>query len=203
MTRLIENSIPPILEDGYNSAKPITTTGAITGGSITTVGTLASGSQTVTGNVAASGTVAGKAPVISGSGATAVLTAAQSGSTVLFDRAAGIVYTLPAPAVGIYYDFITTATITGGAAEVITNAGTVFVQGTVSVALEATTPGANPGPKFFSGNGTSHVKISSNGSTTGGIKGSQYRITCTGLTDNAWTVSGIVLASGTIATPFA
>lgn len=144
-----------------------------------------------------------KQNVISGSGATASLNALDSGSLVLFDRAAGIVFTLPAPVPGIHFDFLTTTTITGGAAEVITNAGTVFMQGTVSMALEATTPSATAGPKFFSGNGTSHVKISSNGTTTGGIKGSAYRLTCTGTTDNAWTASGIILASGTIATPFA
>jgi len=142
-------------------------------------------------------------PVVSGSGATYTLKADQSGATVVFDRAAGIVFTLPAPIVGLYYDFVITTTITGGAAEVITNTGTVFMQGTVSMALEATTPGANPGPKFFSGNGTAHVKISQNGSTTGGIKGTAFRLTCTGATDNAWTASGIVLGSGTIATPFA
>jgi hypothetical protein len=35
MARLIENSIPPILEDGYNSAKPIVTTSTISGAGIT------------------------------------------------------------------------------------------------------------------------------------------------------------------------
>jgi hypothetical protein len=141
--------------------------------------------------------------VISGEGATRTLSENESGSLVMFDRAAGIVYTLPPPKVGLYYDFIITTTITGGAAEVITDAATTFMQGTVMMALEATTPGANPGPKFFSGNGTSHVKISQAGSTTGGIKGTAFRLTCTGATDNAWTASGIVLASGAIATPFA
>lgn len=38
MTRKIEQSVPPILEDGYNSAKPITTTAAITGGSFSSTG---------------------------------------------------------------------------------------------------------------------------------------------------------------------
>lgn len=158
--------------------------------------------KTLTSPVISTPTITGaKQPVISGSGATVALTAAQSGSVCLFDRAAGIVYTLPAPAVGLYFDFITTVTITSGAAEVITDAGTTFMGGTVSMALEATTPGANPGPKFFTGNGTSHVKISSNGTTTGGILGSQYRVTCVGATN--WVASGLVLASGTIATPFA
>jgi hypothetical protein len=144
-----------------------------------------------------------KQNVISGSGATRTLNETESGSLVLFDRAAGIVFTLPAPVPGIYFDFLVTTTITSGAAEVITHASAAKMQGTVLSATEATTPAANPGPKFFSGDGAASVKISQNGSTTGGIKGSSFRLTCTGTTTNAWTASGLILASGTIATPFA
>jgi hypothetical protein len=157
--------------------------------------------KTLTSPVVATPTITGaKQPVISGSGATVTLTAAQSGALCLFDRALGIVFTLPAAAAGLFFDFFTSVTITGGAAEVITAVGTVFMGGTIVMALEATTPGANPGPKFFTGNGTSHVKISSNGSTTGGILGSKYRVQCDGVN---WFASGICLASGNIATPFA
>lgn len=159
-------------------------------------------SPTLTSPVISTATITGsKQPVISGSGATVALTAAQSGSLCLFDRAAGIVFTLPAPSAGLSFDFYTSVTITGGAAEVITDAGTTFIGGTIAMALEATTPGANPGPKFFTGNGTSHVKISSNGSTTGGLLGSFYTVRCVNATH--WMVSGLCLASGTIATPFA
>lgn len=139
-------------------------------------------------------------PVVSGSGATVTLSPSQSGQTILFDRAAGIIYTLPAPGVGMYFDFITTVTITSNAATVITDAATTFIQGTLSVATEATTPAANPGPKFFTGNGTTHIKIASNGTTTGGVLGSQYRLTC--ISSTIWSATGILLASGTIATPF-
>lgn len=138
--------------------------------------------------------------IVSGSGATVTLKAEQSGSTILFDRAAGIVFTLPAPVPGMYFDFLTTTAVTSNADTVQTNASTVFMGGTVSMGIEATTPGANPGPKLFSGNGTTHVKISSNGSTTGGLKGQEFRVTC--VNSNLWMVSGIVLGSGTIATPF-
>lgn len=57
MTRLLENYLPPVNEDGILTAKVITTSAALTAGSITTAGTLTSGAQTVTGGVTASGTI--------------------------------------------------------------------------------------------------------------------------------------------------
>lgn len=136
-----------------------------------------------------------KANLISGQGATATLTAAQSGSTVLFDRAAGIVYTLPVPAVGLFFDFITTVAITSGAAEIDTDSAATFVLGQVVNAVAAGTS------TIFFADGTSNVKISSNGTTTGGLKGGSYRMTAVSTT--VWECNGIVKGSGTIATPFA
>lgn len=153
------------------------------------------GNLSVTGTTTFSGATTQKAKVISGQGATVTLTAAQSGSVCLFDRAAGIVYTLPAPAVGLYFDFYTTVTITSNAAEVDTDAGTTFLMGSVVLGTD------NTASKSFLGNGTSHVKISSNGTTTGGILGGFYRVTCVSATQ--WSVNGNLAASGVLATPFA
>lgn len=138
--------------------------------------------------------------VISGSGATVALTAIQSGATFLFDRAAGIVVTLPIPIIGIWYEFITTVTISSNAQKIITDAGTTFLGGTILAGLEATTPAANPGPKLFSADGSSNTYISSNGTTTGGVKGSKFKIIC--VTATLWEITGISLCTGTIATPF-
>lgn len=136
--------------------------------------------------------------VISGQGATRALLASESDSICLFDRAAGIVYTLPAPVVGLQYSFLTTVTITGGAAEVATNNETTdFMLGGVLLAPDGSAIGLS---ELFNGNGSSHVEISSNGTTTGGIKGSQYSITC--VSSTLWLVSGILIGSGTLATPF-
>ena len=134
-------------------------------------------------------------PIISGSGATVTLTAAQSGATVLFDRAAGIIFTLPAPQLGMYFDFVTTVSITSNNATVLTDAATTFVLGQVVNSVAA---GTNT---IFFANGTSHVKLQSNGTTTGGLIGSQYRFTCVSAT--VWNVTGIINGSGVIATPFA
>lgn len=218
MAKKLEDYIPVVMESGITSNKSFdmsgstgtfkTPTGAATlGGSLT----LAAG-KSITGAAGAgavdfsamtgtfkfpTGLVSGDTRnIISGSGATATLTAAQTGSIVLFDRAAGIVFTLPAPSVGLYFDFITTVTITSGAAEVDTDAGSTFVLGAVELltSASATTFAAYA-------NGTSHVKISSNGTTTGGIKGSQFRMTCVSAT--VWNVTGLLAGSGVLATPFA
>lgn len=135
--------------------------------------------------------------VISGVGAaTRTLLPRESGALVLFDRAAGIVYTLPAPVVGMTFEFATTVTITSNAAKIITNAATVFLLGTVDILINtsATTLAAL-------GNGTSHVALSSNGTTTGGVQGDRYRVVAISTTQ--WLIEGQVSGSGSIATPFA
>jgi hypothetical protein len=137
---------------------------------------------------------------ISGSGATVTLTAAQSGSTALFDRAAGIVYTLPAPEVGLFYKFFVSTTITSNAAKIITNAASVYILGNVLTNTVSATPAAADGPKTFAGNGSSHIAISMSGTTTGGIIGTWIECEC--ISSTLWAVRGVVCASGTIATPF-
>lgn len=138
---------------------------------------------------------------ISGSGATVTLTAAQSGSTALFDRAAGIVYTLPAPEVGLLYKFFVSTTITSNAAKIITNAAAVYLLGNVLTNTVGATPAAADGPKTFAGNGSTHIAISMSGTTTGGIIGTWIECEC--ISSTLWAVRGVVCASGTIATPFA
>jgi hypothetical protein len=137
-----------------------------------------------------------KKPIISGSGATVTLADWQSGATVLFDRAAGIVFTLPAPVVGLYYDFIVTVTRTSNAHTINTNAGTVFILGTLLMARVSDGSSLN-----VYGDGTAHVSIASNGTTTGGVLGSQFRLTC--VSDTVWEVSGIMKTVGAQSTPFA
>src|SRR6266850_2096884 len=125
------------------------------------------------------------------SGAAAVtIKAGQTGSTFLFD-AASVTYTLPAPRVGLEYWFFTTV-VSATTAIVVTDAATTFMTGTVVMGVEATTPGALPGPDFFSGNGTTHIKITQNGTTTGGLVGSAFGLTCISATK--WFATGLLLA---------
>lgn len=138
--------------------------------------------------------------VINGQGATRTLLNSESGSLVLFDRAAGIVYTLPTPELGLYYDFLVTTTITSNSATVSAGA-TRFINGAL-LSIDTDTANATVG---FVANGTSHITVAMNGTTTGGIAGTRYRMECVGTTASTrtWMISGHVLGSGVVATPFA
>lgn len=140
----------------------------------------------------------GSAPFYGGlnstNGATVTLTAADSGKTFVFDRAAGIIYTLPAPYPGMTFDFVNTVTITSNNATVITNTGTVFVAASVQIEGVATT-------FSFACNGTSHIKIQQNGTTTGGILGGWQHWVA--VTSTLWQATAILNGSGTGATPCA
>lgn len=139
-----------------------------------------------------------KAPIVSGSGATVTLTKDQSGSAVLFDRAAGIIFTLPANTPGMFFDFFVTVTITSNAAKVITATGTELLVGTI---INTDTDSSDAVASWKSLVAANNIATSMNGSTTGGIKGDWLRYTC--LNSTTWNVSGFTLGTGTVATPFA
>lgn len=129
--------------------------------------------------------------------ATRVLKANESGSLCLFDRAAGIVYTLPAPIVGMTFEFLVSVNITSNAAKVITNASTVFLLGGVIMGDVTLAQSGD----YFEADGTTHVAISANGSTTGGLLGERYSITC--ISSTQWVIHGVCHGAGILATPFA
>jgi len=134
--------------------------------------------------------------IISDAVSTRTLLAKESGATCLFDVASGVVYTLPTPVAGMEFEFVTTTTITSNAAKVITNSASVFILGAVEIATIAT---ATVGG--FSFDGSTHRAISSNGTTTGGIIGSRYKLKA--LSSTVWAIEGILIGSGTVATPAA
>ena len=143
--------------------------------------------------------VRAKRNVISGSGATASLSESDSGSLVLFDRAAGIVFTLPAAcAEGTWFEFAVTTTITSNAAKVITGAGTELLVGQI---LNCDTDTSDAVAIWKSLVATSNIAVSMNGSTKGGIKGD--RLLFTKANSTTWIVTGTTTGTGTVATPFA
>lgn len=157
------------------------------------------GNLTVAGITTLSGGSTSKSNVVSGSGATATLTAAQSGSTVLFDRAAGIIYTLPAPSPGLTFTFVATVSVTSNSYKVITDAGTTLLIGYVeSIDTDSTNALA-----AWTGNGTTHIAViqaAASTNATGGLQGSQISFRC--VTSTLWQVSGTTQAAGTPTTPF-
>ena len=118
----------------------------------------------------------------------------DSGALVLLDAAAGFTVTLPAPVVGAYYDFVQTVTQTSSTQKLITNAATVFILGEV---LTYTT--ATASPAGFAFDGATHIAVTTNGTTTGGIIGTRFRVTC--ISSTVWLIEGVFVGSGTIATP--
>jgi hypothetical protein len=145
--------------------------------------------------------VRAKKNIISGSGATASLSETDSGSLVLLDRAAGIVFTLPAAcAVGTTFDFVATTSVTTNAYKIITGAGTeLLTGGYTSVDTDSSNAMAT-----FTANGSTHIALNMTAAASnalGGIKGTAVRFTK--LTDTLWEVTGMVMTGGTPATAFA
>lgn len=128
--------------------------------------------------------------------ATQLLTPSESGSVFLFDRAAGIVYTLPPAIVGLKYKFWTTVTLTAAAYAIICQVGD-FVLGSIMVADDGL---AAESDTYF-GNGTTHTGVSSNKTTTGGLLGGWMEVEC--LTTSIWMLKGVLQASSgaTVVTP--
>lgn len=164
---------------------------------------VASNSVLVNGNITATGAITGSnivsGGVISGSGATVTLTAAQSGQTVLMDRAAGIVFTLPTPVVGLEYSFYVKTSVTSNSYKVITDAGTTLLTGTVIGVNTASSDAL----LAFSGNGSSHISVLMNSASTnatGGLIGTWLRFKC--ISSTLWLVNGIINAGTTFTTPF-
>lgn len=139
---------------------------------------------------------AGRA-VHASSPATYDITAEQSGDLFLFDTATGQAFTLPVGVVGLSYEFMTTVDLTSNAYAVLCNTDTAgdFLVGSVQGAIEA----AATDETHFA-NGSTHLGISSNKTTTGGLIGSHYTIEC--IAANLWQIKGVVSCTATPATPF-
>jgi len=125
------------------------------------------------------------------------LTPEQSGALVVSAAADGAVYTLPTPVVGMEFVFTINVAITSNAFKVITKTvASEFLLG--GIHISSTTAG---GDDSFPANGSTHVAVSSNGTTTGGDIGGVLIFTAQSTT--IWNVRGHLIGSGTIATPFA
>lgn len=188
----IENYLPVVkFNKGLFTKLPISTTSTL---SVTGTSTF-TGVATFTASPVFSG--GRTSNVVSGSGATATLVASQSGSIILMDRAAGIVFTLPAPTPGLTFTFVTTVTVTSNTYKVITDAGTTFATGSLLASSD------NLASKSFLGNGTTHIATimnSASSNATGGIIGSVQEWRC--VTSTLWEVFGSTVASSTPTTPW-
>lgn len=146
--------------------------------------------------------IRGKNPLTASASATVTLKASQSNGTFLFDRASGGSFTLPAPTIGLVFNFLVTVLQTTGANVVVTNAATTFLNGYIVMFSDVDiTPSATLGPKGFAGNGSSFLRVTTNGTTLGGGVGSWLRFHA--ISTTVWMTTGVLRSpSGTLATPF-
>lgn len=136
--------------------------------------------------------------VYNGTGDSAkTLTSAESGGLIVFNRAAGTIVTLPASQAGLWFDFVVMTSVTSNNHKVITAEATAFIKGQL---VSVDTDSSNALAYDQVGNGSTHVAITMNGTTTGGLIYTNFRMNC--VSSTLWTVSGFNHGSGTVATPF-
>ena len=136
--------------------------------------------------------------VIQSVGATRQLLASESGALCMLDRAAGIVYTLPTPVAGMQFEFLANVAVTSNAYKVITK--TIASEFIVGGIIMGDVTVAQSGD-YFEANGTSHVAISEDGATKGGLLGDHFVLTAISTTQ--WAIHGVLHGAGTLADPFA
>lgn len=158
------------------------------------------GDYTLSGNVQLTGpgSAITNYGVFNSATATVSLTAAQSGGMFLFDRASGVTYTLPPPVIGLNFEFCVTTSVSSNNHKIITASGNGGTQVFIGSIWEAVAAGT--GTQFFP-NGSTHVAVTMNGTTTGGLVNTY--LTVIAVSSTQWLIDGTVEGSGTIATPFA
>ena len=128
-------------------------------------------------------------------GAAKTLVAADAGALVLLDTAAGSILTLPTPVAGMTFEVAVSVSVTSNS-HIITTATTAteFLAGGLQMMIDTTAVSEG---QFL--NGTSHITLTHNGTTTGGLIGTYY--TLTAISSTVWVVTGLCAGSGTLATP--
>jgi len=127
---------------------------------------------------------------------TKTLTSADSGTTFGFNRAAGIVVTLPTPAAGIHYEFLVETTFTGaGQIKTATTDGTDGFLGTAFL-FDTGEVGETDNFHPASSNDVIDLGAVEQGWLTGGF------IRLTGVNTTTWFVEAFLMGDGTLATPF-
>jgi hypothetical protein len=154
----------------------------------------------------------GTAPAVSGS--LTLDPATHGGKTIYYSGTSG---TITLPAVNASADPVHTGP--GSDPNSANNEGvtyTIFVSQATTSTLKIRTESSTPGDLFVGGlvmataggasnlyvpNGSSNDVINLNGTTTGGIAGSY--LTITAIAANRYLVQGVLIGSGSLATPFA
>jgi hypothetical protein len=133
---------------------------------------------------------------IDGNVATIALTAEDSGKTILLNRAAGCDVTLPASTPGLTFNFLVIASVTSNDYSINGKVATdLFIGGVASDDTDTSNAA-----RFFNADGSDDDVMSMNGTTTGGLIGSHFKVTC--VAASRWLIQGVNKGSSTVATPF-
>ena len=126
-----------------------------------------------------------------------VLTADQSGALVVFGNAEGGEYELPAAEAGLWFEFVATVSVTSTELYTVKCATGDFIKG-ITVGGNLTIGASGD---VFTADGSTHLGITENGSTTGGLIGGSFVLTA--ISDTLWVLTQAVqMGSGTNETPF-
>tara|TARA_R110000744_G_scaffold314763_1_gene421785 strand:+ start:822 stop:1406 length:585 start_codon:yes stop_codon:yes gene_type:complete len=154
------------------------------------------------GNVSGTGTLklTGAANILSDyesiTDATKTITSADSGTTFGFNRAGGIVVTLPTPAAGVNYQFLVETTFTGvGQIKTATTDGTDGFLGTAFL-FDTGEIGETDNFHPAASNDIIDLGAVEQGWLTGGF------IRLMGVNTTTWFVEAFLMGDGTLATPF-
>ena len=115
----------------------------------------------------------------------------QSGALVIFNSLTGNLVTLPSPVAGMWFEFMSQIAPTSNETKIVTKlVATEFILGSIISASETVAEGMD----VFTANGSTHVSVSMNGTTTGGEVGT--RLVLTALNTTQWLIKGVNQGSG-------
>ena len=126
-----------------------------------------------------------------------VLSADQSGALCVLGSASGGHYELPAAEAGLWFEFAQTVSVTTANVYTVKCATGDFLKG-ITVGGNLTIGASGD---VFTADGSTHLGITENGSTTGGLVGGSFVLTA--ISDTLWVFTQSVdMGSGTNAHPF-
>lgn len=143
----------------------------------------------------ASGLVPHSRHVIADATGPVALTAAQSGALCVFDKTDGAIFTLPAAAVGLYFDFVIVVASSSNAHRVNCASGD-FILG--SILMDDGDTGLTT--SAAAANGSTHLAINLDADAVGRLAGGFFRLTA--ISGTQWVIQGHLLHTGNVGTPF-
>lgn len=147
--------------------------------------------------VGATGYVAASRPVVADAAfaSPVVLTANQSGALCVFDETAGAIFTLPAAQAGLWFDFVIAVASSSNSHRVQCASGDFLLGSIMSHATDDTGLSS-----AYAANGSTHLAIQLDSDAVGRLAGGKFRVVA--ISASQWVISGDLLATGTVATPF-